>query len=86
MSEQKTYGVYADSEYREDGERTFRSYRLGTAYTSDDQSFRIVLHGLPLTDLQTGTAKLSMRLLKNKDKSSIPQNSYTLFDMQQEAR
>ena len=86
MNEQKTYGVYVDNEYREAGEITYRSYRLGTAYMSDEQSFRIVLHGLPLTDPHTGTAKLSMRLLKSKGKSSIPQNSYTLFDMPQEAR
>lgn len=77
MSEAKKayYDVFSIREYTQERQVKTSWIRLGMAFVNKDGSFNLRLHALPLTDLQTGTANLHMRLHEERDEAGADQEN-----------
>lgn len=69
MSEMKYLEVYAIRKIQ-GKEQKSRWTRIGTGFENKDGSFNLRLEALPVTNPETGTADLHMRLPKPKDDSA----------------
>ena len=79
MSESKKmyYDVFSIREYTQERQVKTSWIRLGMAFVNKDGSFNLRLHALPLTDLQTGTANLHMRLHEERDEAGAGEEKQT---------
>lgn len=69
MSDTKYFEVYTIRKIQ-GKEQKSRWTRIGTGFENKDGSFNLRLDALPVTNPETGTADLHMRLPKAKDESS----------------
>lgn len=83
MNKRRTYLVYSKITEMRFGEEKDKLHSIGVAFKNDAQSFDVILNSLPVAERKSGLTKLYIRPPKNNN--SIPQNSYTLFDMPLEA-
>lgn len=69
MSESKYFEVYTVRKVRGKGQKSSWT-RIGTGFENKDGSFNLRLDALPITNPETGTADLHMRLPKPKEGSA----------------